>query len=215
MKKYPILNLILVFSALVAITLTLICITNRYILTVNFYERNGQPISGIPDMQSLVYDRVKGVIYLYSVIYLGVKIIVISLLLATGLYFFDVQVSYLKLLRVVILCEFVFLIPAAAKICIFWHDRDMVDLITWQNYYFLSAASLFPDIKPAFLLPLQTLNIFELAYWLLLAGGIERIASVKFEKGLKVVLSSYLPALFVWVIFVIYFTIVYFPESYL
>jgi hypothetical protein len=189
-------------------------ITNKYILTINFYERNGQPVSGIPDMESLVYQNIKKVIYLYTVIYIVVKVLVISIILATGLYFFEIQVRFRDLLRVVILCEFVFLLPAAVKICWFWQYRNVVDLITWQNFYFLSAALLFPDIKPAFLLPLQTLNVFELAYWFLLAAGIKKIASVGFDRALRIVCLSYVPALFIWVIFIVYFTVVYFPQSY-
>jgi hypothetical protein len=214
MKKYSPLSLILLMIALVGATLALLFITNRYILTVNFYERNGQPVSGIPDMESLVYDRIKSVIYLYAVIYLLVKVAVISIILATGLYFFDTEVSFSKLLRIVILCEFIFLIPAAAKIFWFWQTRQIVDLITWQNFYFLSAAMLTPDVKPAFLLPLQTLNVFEVAYWYLLATGIANITSLRFDKALRVVCLSYIPALFIWVIFVVYCTVVYFPQSY-
>lgn len=214
MKKYSPLSLILLMIALVGATLALLFITNRYILTVNFYERNGQPVSGIPDMESLVYDRIKSVIYLYAVIYLLIKVAVISIILATGLYFFDTEVSFSKLLRVVIICEFIFLIPAAAKICWFWQERQIVDLITWQNFYFLSAAMLKPDVKPAFLLPLQTLNLFEVAYWYLLATGIAGITLLRFDKALKVVCLSYIPALFIWVIFVVYCTVVYFPQSY-
>lgn len=214
MRKYPTLSLILLMVALISATQILLFITNKYILTVNFYERNGQPVSGIPDMETMVYEKIKSAIYLFSFIYVVAKIIVVSIILATGLYFFDIDVSFAAIFRMVILCEFIFLVPAAAKICWFWPDRQIVDLITWQNYYFLSASSFFQEIKPAFLLPLQTLNVFEVGYWFLLAGGIEKIASVRFNKALKVVLLSYLPALFIWEIFLVYFTIVYYPNSY-
>lgn len=214
MKHNTIITTILLLAALVAATLICVFITNRYILTINFYERNGQPVSGIPDMESLVYQNIKKVIYLYTVIYIVVKVLVISVVLATGLFFFEIKVRFRDLVHVVILCEFVFLLAAAAKICWFWQDRNIVDLVSWQNFYFLSAASLIPDIKPAFLLPLQTLNVFEVAYWFLLATGIQKVASVGFDKALKIVCVSYIPALFTWVIFIVYFTVVYFPQSY-
>jgi len=200
--------------ALVGATLALIFIANKYILTINFYERNGQSVAGIPDMESLVYDKIKSVIYGYAIFYLFIKVMVISVILATGLYFFEIEVPFRKLLRLVILCEFLFLLPAAAKICWFWQERRIVDLVTWQNFYFLSAAMLTPDIKPAFLLPLQTINVFEVSYWFLLAAGIAKIAGLKFGKALKVVCLSYIPALFIWIILIVYFTVVYFPQSY-
>lgn len=201
-------------SALIAASLTLVFITNKYILTINFYERNGQPVSGIPDMEALVYDKIKSTIYIYTVLYLVAKVFVITIILATGLFFFNIEVSFGRLMRLVILCEFVFLLPAAAKICWFWQERNIVDMITWQNFYFLSAASLFSEVKPAVLLPLQTINIFEVCYWILLAGGIEKAAGIRFGKALKVVYLSYVPSLIIWVIFVVYFTIVVYPQSY-
>lgn len=214
MKRNLTSNTFLLLAALISATLLLVFITNEYILTVNFYERNGQPVSGIPDMESLVYQNIKKVIYLYTVVYITVKVLVVTLLLATGLYFFEIRVSFRKLLRVVVTCEFLFLVPAAAKICWFWQERNIVDLITWQNFYFLSASALVPDVKPAFLVPLQTLNVFEVAYWFLLAEGIAKITAVPLNRSLKVVCSSYIPALFIWVIFIVYFTVVYFPQSY-
>ena len=195
-------------------TLALVAITDRYILTINFYERTGQPMSGIPDTESLVYHRVSNVIYVYSVGYITIKVLVISMLIATGLFFFGIKARFRDIIRMVTLSELVFLVPAAVKICWYWQARNTVDLVTWQNFYFLSAASLFTHIKPAFLLPLQTLNVFEAAYWFLLARGLTKIAAVNFDQALKVVLVSYLPALFVWVIFMVYITVVYFPQSY-
>lgn len=213
MKRYYTSPFLILF-VLISATLVLIFVANKYILTVDFYERNGHPISGIPDTESLVYDHIKKAVYLYTVIYLVVKVFVISILLTTALYFFDIRVSFRELLRVVILCEFIFVIPAVVKIWWFWEDRNIVDLATWQNYYFLSASSIFPDVKPAFLLPMQTLNVFEVAYWFLLAGGIEKICSVRFGGALKIVGLSYIPGLFIWVSAVVYFTIVYYPQSY-
>lgn len=214
MKKDSLLSPFLLLFALIAVSLLLIGLTNKFILTVNFYERNGEPISGIPDMSAQVYERVKSAIYLYAAVYLVIKVLVITIILATGLYFFGTDVSFTRLLRVVILCEFVFLVPAAVKVFWFWPDRNSVDLITWQNFYFLSAASIYSDPRPAMLLPLQTLNVFEVAYWFLLAGGIEKITCIKFDKALKTVCLFYIPAVFVWVIFVVYLTVVYFPQSF-
>ena len=201
-------------AALVCASLTLIFLSNKYILTVNFYERNGQALSGIPDMQSLVYDQIKNLIYIYAFFYLVIKVLLIATLLATGLFFFDTAVSFRRLILLVIRCEFIFLIPAAVKLLWFWQERKIVDLVTWQNFYFLSAAMIIPDIKPALLLPLQTINAFEIAYWFLLAAGIAKVALISFDKALRIVCLSYIPALLIWITFLVYLTIVYFPGSY-
>jgi hypothetical protein len=214
MKKYSNLNTFLLIVLLVFLSLFLIGIANKYILTVDFYERNGQPVSGIPNLQSVVYRNIQQVIYLFSAIYLVVKIVLISVIIFTGLFFFDLKVSLGKVLRVVVQAEFIFLIPATIKIWWFYYFNDQPTLEQWQNFYFLSAASLTAYVKPVFLYPLQTFNAFELAYWFLLASGIKATTEIDFDKSLKVVLCSYIPALLVWMSMVLFFTMLYFPQSY-
>ena len=214
MKKYSNLNTILLIILLVFISLVLIGIANKCILTVDFYERNGQPVSGIPSLESVVYQNIQKVIYLYSAIYLVVKIFFIAIIIFTGLYFFEVKTSFSNILRVVVQAEFIFLIPAIIKIWWFYYYNDQATLETWQKFYFLSAASLSEYVKPAFLYPLQTLNAFELSYWFLLAAGIRSVTDIDFDRSLRAVLYSYIPALLIWMIMVVFFTVLYFPQSY-
>ncbi|MDB5143387.1 MAG: hypothetical protein JWQ66_2100 [Mucilaginibacter sp.] len=214
MKKYSNLNTILLIILLVFISLALIGFANKYILTVNFYERNGQPVSGIPSLESVVYQNIQHVIYLYSAIYLVVKIMTLVLIIFTGLYFFEVKVPFGDVLRIVIQAEFIFLIPAIVKIWWFYYYNDQATLEQWENFYFLSATSLTNYIKPALLYPFQTLNAFEVGYWFLLAAGIKSVTPINFDKALKIVLFSYVPSLLVWMMMVVFFTVLYFPQSY-
>jgi ABC-type transport system involved in cytochrome bd biosynthesis fused ATPase/permease subunit len=55
--------------------------------------------------------------------------------------------------------------------------------------------------------PFQLLNVFEIIYWIALAYGISKLINNNFDKAFKIVLSSYIPALIVWVVFVMFLTI--------
>jgi hypothetical protein len=64
---------------------------------------------------------------------------------------------------------------------------------TWSNYL------------------LNTLNIFELCYILILAYLIAEDSKKKFLPSLKFVASSYLPGLVLWILLVSYLSIIFQP----
>jgi len=214
MKKYSILNTILLIATLVSISLLLIALANKYVLTQAFYDRNGQPLSGIPELEAVTYRNIQHTIYFYAALYLIVKLLVITLVIYTGLYFFEIRASFRDVLRIATLAEFIFLIPAIVKIWWFYYYVPDTSLERWEDFYFLSAASLNDYVKPVNLYPLQTFNLFEISYWFVLAAGFRSLTQTDFDRSLKVILFSYVPALLLWIIVVVFFTITYFPQSY-
>jgi hypothetical protein len=200
-------------SALLLLTFILIYITDRYILTVNFYETSGDPLAGIPGQEKGVYESLQKWIYLSSVLYIVIKILLIALILYTGLYLSDHPVPFDRIFNVTILSEFIFLVPAAVKF--FWFHLEYPEgtLSDWHRIYILSALSLFESAPADWYYVLQTLNIFELGYWFSLAFGIYRISGMSYDQSLKIVLVSYLPALFIWMATVTFFTLMLFPAT--
>lgn len=201
-------------ATLISISLLLISLSNKYVLTQDFYDRNGQPLSGIPELEEVAYQNIQHTIYLYSTIYMIIKLLVITTVLYTGLNYFDIKARFGKVLRVVAFAEFIFLVPAVVKVWWFYHYVPDASLEQWEDFYFLSAASLNDYIKPVNLYPLQTFNVFEIAYWFLLAAGISHLTKVEFDRALRVVVSSYVPALFLWIVFVVFMTMMYYPQAY-
>jgi len=73
----------------------------------------------------------------------------------------------------------------------------------------------YQGLEPWFIYPLQVLNLFELAYWFVLAYFIGKLAFTEKDKGkpmdlgLKIVASSYGSALLLWVVVVMFFTLNY------
>jgi len=103
------------------------------------------------------------------------------------------------------------MIPAVIKIIGFRNAYPGGNLMDWHKYFVLSSLSLFPAAPADWYYTLQTFNIFEIVYWFLLAFGISRAGQLTFDHSLKIVVSSYLPALIVWVALITFCSLVMFP----
>jgi hypothetical protein len=196
---------------LIGLSLLTICLTDKYILTADFYIAGGDIFDESPARELQMYSNLGKWIYFFSAVYLIIKIAVISLLLGTACYLNDLDVPYRKIMNVVAVSELIFLLPAAVKIFHFYGTS--IDRQNWNSYYFLSAMQLFHNIPSDWILVFQTLNLFEFAYWFFLARGIFKIAKLSYDRSLRIVLYSYVPALFIWVVTVTFCSVLLFPQN--
>ena len=99
-----------------------------------------------------------------------------------------------------------FLLVGIAKIIWFYFFQTNYTLKDIQYFYPLSALNIvdYKGLEPWFIYPFQTLNLFELAYWLILAFYIGKATETNMDNGLKIVASSYGSALLLWVITVMF-----------
>jgi hypothetical protein len=201
------------FVLLLSSTLFLIFLSGHYILTEEFYENNGEPLSGMPGDDIGVYGIMQKWIYLSSAVYLMLKLGFITLILHSALYLQNKDVSINRILNITILAEFIFLIPAAAKIITFHYTYPSGTLLDWHHYYILSAISLFKNVPADWSYALQTLNLFEIAYWFGLAYGIHQLTDMDFDWSLRAVIMSYVTGLIIWVAAVTFFSLVLFPTT--
>jgi hypothetical protein len=204
-------NYCLTLGVLILLTFFLLYFTNHYILTAGFYENSFEPLSGIPGNSLKIYDSLQTWIYLASAVYLLIKLGVISLILYTAIYLTDEQVQFKDIFKITILAEFIFLIPALIKTISFPIVFPNGTLSDWNRYYILSAISLVNTAPADWNYALQTLNVFEVCYWFLLAFGIYKMSALDFDRSLRMVLVAYMPALFIWVAFVTFCTLMLFP----
>lgn len=90
----------------------------------------------------------------------------------------------------------------------FQADYNLEDL---QYFYPLSALNIigYEGLQPWFIYPFQVLNLFELAYWLILAYLIDKELGIdkKKDTGIKIVASSYGVSLLIWVVGIMFFTL--------
>jgi hypothetical protein len=198
---------------LIALTLLLIFITDRYILTIDFYDNSGDPVAGIPAQEKQVYENLQQWIYFSSAVYLLIKIAFIALVLYTALYLADHQVRFVGVFQVVTYAETVFFVPAAAKIIFFHIYYPNGTLSDWHRFYIGSSLAIFDSVPADWFYALQTLNVFEVIYWFALALRISKLTKLTFDKSIQIVLCSYIPALLIWVAAVTFFILMMFPST--
>ena len=145
------------------------------------------------------------------------KVILISTIVFTGTLLFEKKISMRNIFFIVIKLEYIFLIPILFEIIYFKFINTTANLEEIQYFYPLSALNIvgYQGLESWFVYPLQVLNLFELAYWLLLSYFVGKLAFTEKDKGkpmdlgFKIVASSYGSALLLWVVVVMFFTLNY------
>lgn len=147
-----------------------------------------------------------------------IKTSLIASVLYIGTFFYSkAKVTFKQLFNAVVKAEFVFLGVGVLKIIWFYFFQTNYTLEDLQYFYPLSALNIvgYKGLEAWFIYPLQVLNLFELAYWLLLAYFIGKMAFTEKDKGkpmdlgFKIVATSYGSALLLWVVVVMFFTLNY------
>ena len=146
--------------------------------------------------------------YVSLPVVLLLKIAVISSVLYMGTFFFEKKITYKRLFTIVTKAEFVFVLVGLVKLLwlVFQDDYTLQDV---QSFYPLSALSVvgYQELQPWFVYPFQTINLFELAYWIILAWLLSKEIQSTTDKALKIVASSYGSALLIWVVAVMFLTL--------
>lgn len=163
-------------------------------------------------------DKWQWVSYGLIPLFLLIKTTIIASILYVGTFFYSkAKVTFKSLFNAVVKAEFVFLGVGVAKIIWFYFFQTSYTLEDLQYFYPLSALNIigYEGLDAWFIYPLQVLNLFELAYWLLLSYFIGKLAFTEKDKGkpmdlgLKIVASSYGSALLLWVVVIMFFTLNY------
>ena len=141
----------------------------------------------------LYNTEIYGYLYLYP-IYYGLKVICISLIIATGLQVFNKELSFYSIVFCVCLAEMILLMPEIIKTVWFGYLNTGDYLrIHYKNFSFGSLANLSEvnELKPWVWYALQSLNIWDLSYILCLAYLIHYFLKESYDLSFKIVFCSY------------------------
>ncbi|WP_291399529.1 hypothetical protein [Daejeonella sp.] len=175
--------------------------------------------------EQLSFDRIEEIIdeqnkyswlgYLIIPLLQAIKFFLVACCLAAGALFFDLKLKFGQAFKVALLADVVFIVPMLIKIFWFMVIKQDYTLQDLQMFSPLSVLNLMDtkNIGVLWLYPLQLLNVFELVYILLLGFWVYQFVAKSFEKGLNMVLSSYLPALFIWIVLVMFVTLNLNPQA--
>jgi len=171
--------------------------------------------------EQLTYDRAMelyGILKRYSwigfaayPIILLIKITAVSLVLYAGVIFLNLhkQFSLGMMFRVVTGSEIVFVIAGLTKVLWFYFFAGNYTMTDISFFYPASLINLFSpdDVDNFWIFPLQTVNLFNIGYLLLLAYGITAVGNVNRSSSEKIVVSTYVPALVLWIALIMFLTI--------
>ncbi|WEA01745.1 hypothetical protein [Mucilaginibacter sp. SJ] len=205
-------TILVTFSALLLLSFCMIWLTDKNILTLEFLNGSGEYLTGDPVTEFTAYHDLQRWIYLSEAAYLSIKILLVSITIYTALYLKGAGCTFTDTMLVVMRAEFIFVLAALIKSLAFTQLFHPGTLADWHRFHPLSALSIIGNVGASWYYPLQTLNLFEIAYWFMLAWGIYRLIGGVFDRSLQMVLSSYVPALFLWTLTLSFFSVVVFPD---
>jgi hypothetical protein len=108
----------------------------------------------------------------------------------------------------VVLADSVFLIPSFIKVVWFSFQPDYT-LEDLQYFMPGSLLNLFnpKEIEPWLVYPLQSINIWEVAFWFALAYELKEYFEDNFASSFGTVMASYGSGLVIWIVFVVFLTL--------
>jgi len=139
------------------------------------------------------------------------KVAIISSTIYIGAQLAKKKILYRQIMYIVLKAEYIFILVGILKIIWFYFFQTVFTFKDLQYLYPLSALNItgYESINPWFIYPLQVLNLFELAYWFILAFLLGKELKTNMDESFKIVASSYGPALLIWVVAVMFFTLNY------
>lgn len=200
---------LLIIISSVYITITFF--SSNWIYTDDYFYRNlsTQLPSDTIDAILKSNDRFWWTGYLLQVVIVLSKVLFAALCIFIGVVLADIEFSFTDLFRSVVMAEFIFIIAQAIFISNLFVNRSTLTLETTANYFPLSMLSYLgvENVVPWLHYPLQTLNLFEVAYVLCIAWLLSKQWKPDFVESLNIVIPSYGLGLLVWMVLVVFLTL--------
>ncbi len=156
-------------------------------------------------------NRLSWINYVFLPIMLILKCTLVSTVLYTGIFFCDISkdISFSTVFRIVTASEIIFVLAGITKFLWFFLFAGNYDLNDMSFFYPLSLINLFDqsEVREFWVFPLQSVNVFQILYILLLSLGLNKAGAIEKEKSEKVVIRSYMPALLFWVVLIMFISI--------
>lgn len=131
------------------------------------------------------------------------KFTVLGFVIWVGCFLFGYRVTYAQCWKIVLIAEFIFLVPELIKI--FWFMFLVGDPTYYEirAFYPLSVMNLvdYRTLSAVYSYPCKALNLFEPLYWYLLVLGITHYTRKETRPAWIIVLGFYVPVFLVWLLF--------------
>jgi hypothetical protein len=167
------------------------------------YERS---LKLFEDMQKYLW-----ISYAFTPIILLIRFSLISLVIYMGIVLVNIQykISLGSVFKIVIASEIVFVSADFMKFVWFYLFAGNYNLNDLEFFYPLSLINFFKsgEVAKIWIFPMQTINLFHLFYIISISYGLNKVCFIKRSDSEKIVLLSYIPALLLWIVLVMFLTI--------
>jgi hypothetical protein len=186
------------FLLLCLVTLALLFVKKSMIenQTAAFEFLVDQPLGSVLHLIGLLQYLSIPLIYAWKFTALGFIIWV-------GCFLFGYRVTFAECWKIVIVAEFVFVIPELIKIAWFFVVVKDPNLFEIRAFYPLSIMNFvdYQTLPPQYSYPFKALNLFEPLYWYMLVVGITHYTRKTARPAWIIVLGFYVPVYLLWLVF--------------
>lgn len=195
-----------IFSSPKRLTFLLLCMTTLTLLFIkkSMIENETAAFEFLADQPQGSQLYLRSALQYTSIpfIYLW-KFTVLGFVIWVGCFLFGYRVTFLQCWGIVLVSEFVFVIPEIIKLIWFLMIRTDPTFYEIQAFYPLSLMNLmdYETLPSRFAYPCKALNLFEPLYWFVVALGIKHFARKGMKPAWTIVLAFYVPIFLLWLLF--------------
>jgi hypothetical protein len=198
------------FLPLTLLYIVLSYITNTYVFTSDFYQTL---LQGTLDEERITHtiearQKLLWVGYAVQPLLLLAKCGIFSAAIYVGTTLFNQAISYKNCLKIVIQAELVTFLSTLVKVSYFLLNPS-VSPKAFQYFFPLCVTQLLDvnTIPRYFIYPLSLLNVFELAYWVVLALGVKYFSGKPWGASIKIVAATYGIVLLIWILVIVFISL--------
>ncbi|MBE9469058.1 MAG: hypothetical protein IMY72_12165 [Bacteroidetes bacterium] len=207
-NKYLNINKKLVYIILCLFSIFIIYASQQIIPIKDIYYKNlGEQLSTEKIKHILsISEKWMWLNYIITPFAFAIKFSLVALVLNIGAILCNFKVGFKKLFGIVLLAEPIFILSSLSKLLWIYFNSHNLTLEYLQFFYPLSLTNLFlvNEVPKWLIYPFQTINLFEISYWFIIAYLLKDIIKKPFWKSFEFILSTYGVGLFIWVVCVIF-----------
>ena len=182
-------------------------IQQKYVLTEQvYYNTLGEQLT-IERINTFLQQQRKWAWLSYALIpvVLLVQALLVSICLATGAILLEYKIKFGTLFGMVIKAAIIYAIGKLVYMTAiqFTEVRTMEDLLKADVFSLLGWVGAH-NVTPWLQYPLSVVNVFEVGFWLLLAGGMGYLLQKRWVQMIGFVAATYGVGLVVWVLFIVF-----------
>jgi hypothetical protein len=194
------------FSADKRLLFLLLCLANILLLYIKIalIESGTAAFEFLQDRpEGTILKVINGLKFLAIPVVFLWKFTVIAFTIWVGCSMFGYRVSFVQCWGIVLVAEYIFLLPELVKIVYFMFFVGDPTYHEIRSFYPLAIIQLvdYDSLDKRWAYPLRALNLFEILYWFLLVEGIHHVARKNKRYVWLIVSCSYILLFMLWLLF--------------